>query len=439
MFVTVSAIIFVLIAVNALYVAAEFAAVSTRRSQIRRLAEHGNTLAARLLPWIEDSRRLDQYVAACQVGITVSSLVLGAYAQASLADHLAPLLEHWGGLQALAAESVSAIVVLTILTTLQVVLGELVPKSIALQFSTQTALFTFLPMRWSLTLFSGFIWVLNGSGNAILRLFGVPLTKHRHVHSPDELELLIAESRDGGVLESDEHMRLHRALQLRTKSAHQLMVPRPYIASIDVNTPPVIVLNEIAVSPYSHLPVYQDSIDNVIGILHIRDVVICLVEKGEIGSVRELMRPVMILPETLTAESLLTSMRRKRNYQAILVDEFGGTEGLITLEDVLKEMLGEVADEFKADKPKPERLSGGRVRLLGVMRLDDVESWIGTSWRGEADTVSGHVVESLGYFPAAGEQFTIGGLAVQVEQVANNAIEALIVKQIEPSKEDEQL
>ncbi|MFH1116586.1 MAG: hemolysin family protein [Pseudomonadota bacterium] len=436
MLVVVSAII-LLIAVNALYVAAEFAAVSARHSQIRRLAEQGNKPASKLLPWIEDSRKLDQYVAACQVGITISSLVLGAYSQAAMAVPLAPFFESWVGLHAVAAQTAAGIVVLTILTVIQVVLGELVPKSIALQFSTQTALLTYWPMRWSLTLFSGFIWVLNGSGTAILKLFGVPLSKHRHIHSPDELELLIAESRDGGVLEPDEHMRLHRALRLRTKSVNQLMVPRRYVASIDVNAPQGNLLREIADSPYSHIPVYQDSIDNIIGILHTKDVLIRFIEKGKVGSVRELMRPVMIMPETLTAESLLSSMRLQRNYQALLVDEYGGTEGVITLEDVLKEMLGEVADEFKADKPKPERLSTGRVRLPGLMRLDDVEPWIGTSWHGEADTVSGYVVESLGYVPPTGAQVAIGGMEVQVELVVNNAIESLIVKQIEPSKEDE--
>jgi len=295
-------------------------------------------------------------------------------------------------------------------------------------------------MRWSLTLFSWFILVLNGSGIAILKVFRIPLSRHRHIHSPDELELLIAESRDGGVLEPDECMRLHRALQIGTKSAHQLMVPRSYMASIDANIPPSELLRQVADSPYSHLPVYEGSVDNVIGILHTKEVVIRFIEKGgEIGSIRDLLRPVMIVPETLPAESLLASMRRRRNYQAIVVDEYGGTEGLITLEDVLKEMLGEVADEFKTEKPGPEKLSGGRVRLPGSMRLEDAEPCVEGRWRGAADTVSGYVCHSLGYFPAAGEQFTINGVEVHVGQVSHNTIQSLIVKTIADSKEDEKI
>jgi len=199
----------VLIAANALYVAAEFAAVGVRRSRIRQLADEGNRFARMLAPALSDASTLDRYVAACQIGITLSSLVLGAYGQAALAPPFAELLGSWGQFHPAVAESAAAVVVLIGLTVLQVVLGELVPKSLALQYSTSTALYTVLPMRWSLALFAWFIAILNGSGLAILRMLGVPYGSHRHVHSPEEIDLLIAESRDGGLLEEDEHQRLH--------------------------------------------------------------------------------------------------------------------------------------------------------------------------------------------------------------------------------------
>src|SRR5688572_2447072 len=194
-------IIVLLILLTGLYVAAEFAAVSARRSRLRRLAEDGNPLAARILPVLEDPAELDRYIAASQIGITLSSLILGAYGQATIAPRVTPLFERFSGLDAATAESTAAAVVLIFLTVLAVIIGELVPKSLALQDPTRTALATVIPMQWSLRIFSWSIKFLNGSGNLLLRVMGVPTTGHRHVHSPEEIELLIAESRDGGLLE----------------------------------------------------------------------------------------------------------------------------------------------------------------------------------------------------------------------------------------------
>src|SRR5678816_4322600 len=226
------ATIALLILLTGLYVAAEFGAVSARRSRLRRLAEDGNALAARLLPVLEDPAELDRYIAASQVGITLSSLILGAFGQATLAPRLEPLLERFGRLQPATAESTAAAVVLISLTALAVVLGELVPKSLALQNPTGTALFTVLPMQRSLRAFSWSIALLNGSAVLLLRLLRLPSTGHRHVHSPEEIDLLIAESRDGGLLEPQEQVRLHRALRLGLRTARQLMVPRARLATI---------------------------------------------------------------------------------------------------------------------------------------------------------------------------------------------------------------
>jgi putative hemolysin len=207
-------VITLLIAVTALYVAAEFAAVSVRKSQIAQRAENGNRLAGRLLLRIQTSAALDHYIAACQIGITWSSLVLGAYSQATLAGSYARILETWAGLDELTAFSWASIAVLFIITVLQMVLGELVPKSVALQFPTQTALATVVPMELSLRLYSWFLTALNGSGHAIIRLFGLSHASHEHVHSPEEIDFLIGESRKGGLLDLDEDERLRRALRL---------------------------------------------------------------------------------------------------------------------------------------------------------------------------------------------------------------------------------
>ncbi|MEQ1731729.1 MAG: hemolysin family protein, partial [Vicinamibacterales bacterium] len=262
------------------YVAAEFAAVSVRRSRIQQLATDGNPLAAWLLPLIGSPVALDRYIAACQIGITLSSLVLGAYAQATIALRLTPILVTLGEVSPVVAQSTSAVLVLLTLTVGQVIVGELIPKTLALQYSTKTALYTLVPMLPSLWIYRPFITWLNGAGMAVMRLLGVPPQSHRHIHSPQEIELLIAESRDGGLLEPDEHQRLYRALRLNLRQARQLMAPRRRISALAIDTPMNEVIAAAAESPYSRLPVYRDSIDNVVGILHTKDLVRWLVAEG---------------------------------------------------------------------------------------------------------------------------------------------------------------
>ncbi len=419
------AIIALLILLTGLYVAAEFAAVSARRSRLRRLAEDGNVLAARILPVLEDPRELDRYIAASQVGITLSSLILGAYGQAALAPRIAPLFERFWTMEPGTAESTSAALVLVFLTTLAVILGELVPKSLALQNPTGTALFTILPMQWSMKAFSWSIAFLNGSGVRLLKLLSVPSTGHRHVHSPEEIALLIAESRDGGFLEPQEQVRLHRALRLGLRTARQLMVPRARLATIDADLPFDEVLRVVAASPYSRLPVYRGSIDAIVGILHIKDVVTGYVQSGTL-TVASLLRPIVRVPETMPADRLLAFLRERRSHQALVVDGEGVVVGLITLEDVVAELLGGVSDEFKSMQMSPIRLSDGRLRISGLMRLDQAAPLVGAPWRGLDETVAGHLAGALRRIPEAGEEFEIDGTRVEIEAVEGGAITSVI-------------
>ena len=429
-------VIFGLIAANALYVAAEFAAVGTRRSRIRQLAQEGNVLAGRLLPVLEDTRKLDRYIAACQIGITLANLVLGAYGQATLAVWLSPLFARWADLQQAAAQSASALIVLLGLTLLMMLLGELVPKSLALQYPVQSALYTVLPMRWSLTLFSWFITLLNGSGWAILKLLRIPAVRHRHIHSPQEIEMLLAESRDGGLLEADEHQRLRKALQLAARPVHQLMIPRRHISAVDIATPIDQLVTKLAQEPYTRIPVYRGSVDHIVGVLHTKDLVLHYIEQGQVASLERIMRPAEYVPGSIDADRALALLRQRRSHQAIVVDEYGGVEGLVTLEDVLGELLGEVSDEFKPGQPRAERLPDGRVRLPGLMRPDEAEPWLGVLWHGSADTIAGQVVDALGHIPAAGDKVEIDGVSVEVERVESYAIVSLLARPVVPNKEE---
>jgi putative hemolysin len=427
-------VILLLILLTALYVAAEFAAVGARRSRLRRLAEDGNPLAARIVPIIEDPRALDRYIAASQVGITLSSLILGAYAQAILAPRAAPLLVTWWSMEPKAALQTAAIILLIALTILSVILGELVPKAIALQYPTHTALFTVLPMEWSLRVYAWLIALLNGSGVLILRALRVPSTGHRHVHSPQEIELLIAESRDGGLLEPQEQVRLHRALRLGLRNARQLMVPRARLAALEIATPMADVLRVAASSPYSRLPVYRRTLDNILGILHTKDVVTHFLERGRSGTLMQLVRPIPRVSEAMPADRLLAFLRERRSHQAIVIDAVGIVVGLVTLEDVLGELLGNVPDEFKASRLLPLRLSDGRVRLPGALPMDRASLWVGGAWPPGGITVDEFVRREVGRVPKPLERLAIAGLDAEVEALEAGTVASLIVA---PPAEDE--
>jgi CBS domain containing-hemolysin-like protein len=339
-----------LILANALYVAAEFGAVGVRRSRVRRLAEDGDGFARRLLPFVETPAALDRYVGASQIGITLSSLILGAYAQATISVPLAPTFASVFELEPNAARSVSTIVVLAVLTSTQLVIGELVPKALALQYPTETALTTVLPMRASLWLFRPFLALLNGTATLILRLFGSRMEGHRHLHSPEEIELLIAESRDGGLLEPNEQQRLHRALRLSRRTARDLMVPRDKLTALPLDAGWEDVLRTVASSPFSRLPVYRGSLEAIVGTLRVKDLVQRYVREGPLPLER-LIRPILQLPETLTADRVIALLRERRAHHAVVVDAGGRAVGVITIQDVLGELLGPPAVAAGGGRP----------------------------------------------------------------------------------------
>lgn len=334
------AVIFVLILINALYVAAEFAAVGVRRSRIRQLSEEGHWLAKSLLPVVDDAAKLDLYVGVSQIGITLSSLVLGAFAQATVAVALAPTLASLLNLDPETASSSAAISVLIVLTIAQVVLAELVPKSLALQFPTQVALATVMPMRWSLAAFRPFLAFVNGSATAVLRVFGVGGGSHRHIHSPEEIDMLLVESRDGGLLEPDEQQRLHRALRLGVRTARDLMVPLEKLTMLKEDTPWPDVVRVVAASPFSRLPIYRETPGMIVGTLRVKDLLRQFVLEGEPPALGRLLRPLARVTHDLSADRVIALLRERRVHQAVVTDEAGQVIGLITIQDVLAEFLG---------------------------------------------------------------------------------------------------
>ena len=420
-------IILLLIALTAFYVAAEYGAVGVRRSRLRRLYEDGHATAARLLPVVENPQRLNRYIASSQVGITLSGMVLGAYAEAVIAPQFVPVLQSWARLARDTADSLASTSILMLLTMLSVVLGEIVPKTLALRYPTETALATTRLMLWSGRAFAWFIAVIDGSASVLRSLLQMPVATHRHVHSPEEIALLIAESRDGGLLEPQEQVRLHRALRLGLRNAGQLMVPRERLASIDLMTPFEDVLRIAATSPYSRLPVCRESMDDAVGILHTKDVVMHFVKRGREGTLAALVRPILRVPDEMPADRLLEFIRERRSHQALVVGGTGVVVGLITLEDVVGELLGSVPDEFKARRLLPLRLADGRVRLPADLPLERARVWVGGGWPVEGMTVGEFITREAGRVPEGQERFDVWELPVEVESVENGRLLSVIV------------
>lgn len=429
-------IILLLIGLTALYVAAEFGAVGIRRSRLRRLCEDGHATAAKLLPIVENPQRLTSYIAASQVGITLSGMALGAYAEAVITPQVTPLLGRWPTLGPDTAESLASAGVLVSLTMVSVVFGEMVPKTVALRYPTETALATTRPMLWSGRIYAWFIVILDRSSNLLRTLLRVPPATHRHVHSPEEIGLLIAESRDGGLLEPQEQVRLHRALRLGLRDARQLMVPRQRLAALEIKTPMSDVLRMVATSAYSRLPVFRGTIEDIAGILHTKDVVTHFLEHGRAGALETLVKPVLRVPDTMAADRLLAFLRERRSHQALVVDAAGGVVGMITLEDVLGELLGSVPDEFKTQRLLPLRLSDGRVRLPGELPLERARVWVEGAWPAGDITVGDFIVRENGRMPEPGERLEILELAVEVESVENGRIASVIVAPPRPDEND---
>lgn len=427
--ITIVAVVTLMILLNALYVAAEFATVSSRRTRISQMAGQGNRMAQLLLPIMENSKKLDGYIATCQVGITISSLVVGAYGQ----SRITPLLIHpltivldqlaaWGiidggntAVAETAAQSIAITLVLILITILQVIMGELFPKSVAIQYPEVVALGVVVPMRISRWILSPFIALFNGSGNLILRLLGRNSEKGVHAHSPEEIELLVTESHEGGLLADRERLMLRNAFRLRDLTARQVMLHRTKLTAAPASSTVQDIMRLAMEDGFTRIPVYRDSIDNIIGFVHIKDLFRLHTEKKT--DIKEIIREVVYVPETLPASQVWEKLNTRRKYLAIVFDEYGGTEGLITFEDLIEEVFGELQDEFDEEMALFSKDNEGRIYLRGDLLVSDVNEYLDLHLPDEADTLSGLVFSELGRAPEAGDVVTIGDIAIQVESM----------------------
>jgi CBS domain containing-hemolysin-like protein len=408
----------VMLALNALYVAAEFATVGSRKSRIQSLSQEGNKSASKLYQIVGDPVRLDNYVAACQVGITLSSLIAGAFGQARLTPLLEPLFGSAG-------RAVAVIITLLIITALQVILGELLPKTAALRYPERLAMATLVPMQISQMLFRPLVAVFNGSAFAIMRALGLNTEhSHAHVHSPEEIAALVDESAAGGLIDASERDMVAGVLNVQQRLVREIMTPRRRVVGISAGAQITDALDTVVETPHTRFPVWGDSSDDVTGIVHLR--------RLHLGSqtnpnalVGSVARPVMEVAETVTVPELWTRLTDTEQHCALVINEYGGVSGLVTLEDAMEEIFGEVRDEFDVD-PDPIVVANGRASVAGEVLLEDLNRRFRISLPTDhVDTIGGLVWHQLSRPPVVGEELAIGEdqVVVRVEAIDGNAVE----------------
>lgn len=425
LFVTIF-ILILLIGLNALYVLAEFATVSSRRARLTQLSNEGNSVAGSVLRIVEDPHKLDAYVATSQVGITLSSLVLGFYGQAQLSGYLIPLFETFGDLSEAAALSVSATIVLIVLTLMQVLFGELIPKNLGIQEPERFAVLTSAPLQWSGWIFKPLIWLFNGSGILLMKLLRIePSSEHGHIHSPEEISILIEESGQGGAISVDEYKLLSNTMRMREEMVKNAMIPRALMLAV----PSTLSISEITTlvseSPYSRIPIYKDTIDNIIGIVHLRDL-FCwnntTPSPNEIP-IDDIIRPVLFVPETMQVKKVFSLLQKNRYQVSIILDEFGGTSGMVTLEDLIEEIFGDLQDEFDVDLPPIQIESDTQLLIRGDTPINELNQILGWHLPEEVvDTIGGLMLNKIGRIATAGDQETIDNLTFTVEKTRGRAI-----------------
>ncbi len=407
--------VIVLVLANGFFVAAEFALVSVRRTRVDELIQQGKSGAAEIKRALDDP---DRFIAATQLGITIASLGLGWLGEPALAHFVEPVVKllpvRWAQL---ASNSISAGIAFAVITYLHVVVGELMPKSIALQRPEATALAVVRPTLFTEALFKPAIWLLNGTGNGLLKLLGMRAASGQDmVHSVQELKMLVVASEESGVLEDTERDMLHAVFDFGDSTTRAVMIPRTEMFAVDADAPVSELIQLATKHPLSKFPVYEGDIDHVIGIAHVKDLVRVQHDQRQAATIRGLMREALFVPDTARLDNLLKQFRAKRQHMAIVLDEYGGTAGLVTLDDLMEQIVGEVHDAFDKSVPEIQRLPDGSALIDGLTPIEDVNEHFGLALRDENyDTIAGFVLGRLDRIAKVGDAVEADGARFKVE------------------------
>jgi len=407
-----------LVLLNGFFVAAEYALVTVRRTRLQEMVGEGNRRAKQVLGLTAVPPR---FIAAMQLGVTVTSLAIGALGEQALTALFDPVM----------ATVLAVALSLLLLTFFHVVVGELVPKGISLGHSERTALLVAPPVRLFFFVFKPLIWFLQRSSEVTLRLLGLePPGADGAVYSEAELKLLLERSTVEGELEEEEQEMLYKVFDFADKEAADVMVPRPEVVTISVDMPPEEALRAVLESPYTRYPAYRETPEHIIGILHLRDLLKAMIDRGMAEvDLEAILRPPYIVPETKDIAALLHEFRKTNQHMAVVVDEYGDMEGIVTLEDVLEEIVGDIEDEFDLPDEAVERLNERTIRISGTFPIDDFNEQFDMSLPIEDyHTMGGYLFGLLGRAPEPGDVLEDGGLRLTVLDIEGTRIERIEVE-----------
>lgn len=416
---TILAISLLIVLVNGLFVAAEFALIGAPRLTLERESSAGDRLATRVLRIVSTTRRQDRYLATAQLGITIASLGLGMYGEHSLALYLTanvPALMAIGG--AAAATGIS----LLVLTGAHIVIGEMLPKGMALQNPVQVARWAYWPMFAALMLLYPFVVSLNTIANFTLRLVGVRRQQNAHemLYSPEELQLIVEESDKGGTLLGESGRILQELFEFGDLTASQSMVPRVRVVGIPVGAPPDEVRRVVREHRRTRYPIYEEDLDHIVGMMHAKDLLRLMLRDEPVTAAATRRMPVV--PETATLDDVLETMQQTQAHLAIVVDEHGGTAGILSLEDLFEEVVGDI-DEGRPTAPEVVRLEDGSLRVAGTLRLEELGQEFDLDLEHEdVDSVSGLVMALLDRLPATGDVVEYGRVRVEVTATSGRGV-----------------
>ena len=417
-FINIFVILFLLF-VNGFFVAAEFSLVKVRKTRLEQLCNEGNSNAKKAMKLVDDVNKM---LAAAQLGVTIASIALGWVAESTIVQLIEPIIKLFAGSVAHISSHVVAVPISFVLVTyFHVLLGEQLPKCISLRHPETIALLVSTPMDMFITIFKPFVWLLEVSGNKILAACHANSEDASLVHSTEELDMLVDASYNEGVLNETEAEMLHNMFKFSDLMAKQVMIPRTDMVCIpdDITYEE---LNKVALeNQYTRYPVYEENIDKILGFIHVKDLYSLAMNKGEF-SVQKLIRPLMLVPETMTLDNLIIEFRKLHCQIAVVIDEFGGTSGLITLEDVLEEIIGEVQDEFDEEAEADIKEIGEDTYIANaMMRIDELVKFFDLKEslfeEDDVDTIAGLVVKLLGRIAQVGDTVSFNGLTFTVKEV----------------------
>ena len=421
-----------LVFLNGFFVAAEFAIVKVRASQLELKASAGHKVAKASLNIINN---LDAYLSATQLGVTLASLGLGWIGESMVSRMIVGAM-HFFGFQA--SEKLAGDIALPIafifITVLHIVFGELAPKSIAIQKAEETTLAIAYPLRFFYFVFSPFIWLLNNAANSILRLFGISLKDRREMHTAEELQLLLEQGTESGAIQPSEHELIKNVFNFNLITVKQIMVPRTGIHAIDLDLPQTEIMTKIVYEGYSRMPVFRDNIDNIVGVVYTKDL-LKMINRKEGIDLKEAIRPPFFIPQTKKISELLKELQAKHLHMAIIMDEFGGVAGIVTIEDIIEELVGEIQDEHDEEAPFVEKINEKEYVVNALSTIEDVNEYLPQALpkSNEYDTVAGLVNFAFGKIPDLNEKLVYEDYEITVLKKSKQSV--LVVKLIHIHKE----